>query len=105
MALKFGEWLVPGASFGRKELSPINQDYSELAPLYLQAGGREILRDMILEFAEVQTMKGADITLDVWPDMPHDFQLLDSTHADSSAALERITKVVQARVDDAQWSR
>lgn len=99
MAIKFGEWLDPKGTFGRKALSPISYDYSDLAPLYLQAGGREVLRDMILDFADVQATHGTDIMLDLWPDMPHDFQLMDSTRADSTEALKRITQMVKARVD------
>ena len=99
MALKFGEWLDPKGNFGRGVLSPISYDYSGLAPLYLQAGGREVLRDMIVDFAHVQAAQGADVMLDLWPDMPHDFQLMDSTQADSTAALKRITQMVKAHVD------
>ncbi len=99
MAIKFGEWLDPMGRFGRKALSPISYDFSGLAPLYLQAGGREVLRDMILDFASIQAANGADIMLDLWPDMPHDFQLMDSTRADSTAALKRITQMVKAHVD------
>ncbi len=94
MALQFGRWLDPDDSFGRQALSPINKDYAGLAPIYMQAGGREMLRDMIVEFAQVQAGNGADILLDVWDDMPHDFQAYDSTKASSSQALERIRDAV-----------
>ncbi|MDG1737676.1 MAG: alpha/beta hydrolase fold domain-containing protein [Paracoccaceae bacterium] len=53
-------------------------DYTGLAPIYMQAGGREDLRDMIVEFADEQAAKGTDIQLDLWPDMPHNFLLYDS---------------------------
>ena len=94
MAVEFGRWLDPGGRFGRKALSPIAHDYTGLAPLYLQAGGREVLRDMIVDFAEVQARNGAQVMLDLWPQMPHDFQLFDSTAPDAGAALDRITHAV-----------
>lgn len=99
MALRFGEWLDPKRVFGRAALSPVNQNYAGLAPLYLQAGGREVLRDMIVEFADIQTVNGADITLDVWQDMPHVFQAYDSWKRSSREAIARICQVIDARVE------
>lgn len=96
MAIKFGEWLDPEGAYGRTALSPISHDYSDHAPLYLQAGGREVLRDMIVEFAKAQKAGGAEVLLDLWPDMPHDFQAYDSLTASSTAALQRIAHAVQA---------
>lgn len=94
MALQFGRWLDPDQVFGRDTLSPICYDYSGLAPLYLQAGGREVLRDMIFEFAQVQKENGAKVMLDLWPDMPHDFQAYDSLTASSTAAIGRIRQAI-----------
>ena len=98
MALQFGRWLDPDQVFGRDALSPISFDYSGLAPLYLQAGGREVLRDMIIEFAQVQKGKGADLMLDLWPDMPHDFQAYDSLTASSTEALARIRQAIDTHL-------
>ena len=95
MALQFGRWLDPEGLFGRAALSPVAQDFAGLAPIYLQTGGREILHDMIRDFAEVQAGHGADVMLDVWPTMPHDFQLYDSLEVASTAALERIARAVR----------
>lgn len=94
MALRFGEWLDPHGSFGRDALSPIEHNYRGLAPIYLQTGGREILRDMIIDFARVQTQHGANVSLDLWDDMPHDFQAMDSDRQSSTEALARIRDAV-----------
>ncbi len=99
MAVKFGEWLDPEGAYGREALSPIFQDFAGLAPIYLQAGGREVLCDMIEDFAKAQKAKGAEVTLDLWPDMPHDFQAFDSLKASSSKALSRIVEVIQTRAE------
>lgn len=98
MALQFGRWLDPDNRFGREALSPIFHDYRGLAPLYLQAGGREVLRDMIVEFAQAQAALGVRVDLDVWADMPHDFQAYDSLHASSRQAVQRIVDVIEAFV-------
>ena len=96
MALQFGTWLDPGGTFGRDALSPVSHNFSGLAPLYLQAGGREILRDMIVDFAEIQSGHGAQIMLDMWPDMPHVFQAYDSLRTSSSQAMDRIREAIDA---------
>jgi monoterpene epsilon-lactone hydrolase len=100
MALQFGRWLDPDQSFGRETLSPISYDYSGLAPLYLQAGGREVLRDMIIDFAHKQKANGAEVRLDLWPDMPHDFQAYDSMTASSQSALLRIRQAIDSHLPE-----
>jgi monoterpene epsilon-lactone hydrolase len=54
---------------------------------------------MILQFAQQQVVNGADLICDLWPAMPHDFQLMDSTQQDSAEALARITACVHSKVD------
>lgn len=105
MALQFGEWLDPDGRFGRAVLSPISYDYSGLAPIYIQTGGREILRDMILDFAQAQAGNGADIMLDLWSDMPHLFPAYDSTKASSTQALTRIAQMVRSANQGDSWPR
>lgn len=99
MALQFGAWLDPDGQFGREALSPINWDFHGLAPIYLQTGGREILRDMIIDFAKTQEANGASVMLDLWADMPHDFQIYDSLHISSTQALSRLATVIRAATD------
>lgn len=101
MALQFGRWLDPDQAYGREVLSPISYDYSGLAPLYLQAGGREVLRDMIMDFAREQKANGAKVMLDHWRDMPHDFQAYDSMTKSSQAALARIRQAIDSHLDAA----
>ncbi|MEL6682536.1 MAG: alpha/beta hydrolase fold domain-containing protein [Pseudomonadota bacterium] len=97
MAIEFGQWLDPQGLFDREALSPSFYDYAGLAPIYLQAGGREVLRDMIIEFAKIQRRNGALIALDIWPDMPHEFQAYDRMTVASTEALGRMAEAVQSR--------
>ena len=101
MALRFGEWLIGNSGATREELSPINQDYRGLAPLYLQGGGREMLIDMIRDFAHVVAEQGCEVTLDVWPQMTHEFQAHGFTHPDSSEAIERLRAAIAHYTDGA----
>lgn len=104
MALKFGEWLDPNNRFGRAALSPITYNYTGLAPIYMQAGGREVLRDMIVEFGEQQSNQGADLMLDLWPDMPHNFPAYDSTKSSSCEALERFGQLIRSTAENGRPS-
>lgn len=94
MARGFGEWLREGTSFTREDLSPICHDYNGLAPLYLQGAGREVLIDMICSFAGVVKEQGAEVVLDVWPDMIHNFQAYGQTHPDSVEAFARMKEMI-----------
>ena len=100
MALRFGQWLDPQESYGREALSPIAKNYHGHAPIYMQAGGREVLRDMIIDFAELQSVYGADLLLDLWDDMPHNFQAYDGDKVSSTEALSRIAVAVQCHGKD-----
>lgn len=99
MALRFSEWLSAQGRYDSAVLSPMSHDFAGLAPVYLQAGGREVLRDMIHAFAMAQTHHGADVLLDVWPDMPHDFQAFDTLKLSATQALSRIRSAILHRVD------
>lgn len=85
--LLYGEWLAKGAVLSAQELSPMGQDYSHVSPIYLQAGGKEILVDMIRDFAHHARTQGARIRLDVWPHMNHEFHAYDDLLPESQHAM------------------
>ncbi len=80
----------------REALSPIFHDFSGLAPIYMQGGGREVLIDMIRDFARIQADHGANICLDVWPNMTHDFFGNGQSLPESAEALKRINQAIEA---------
>jgi len=95
MALKFGEWLKGDTQISDAELSPISRNFRGLAPIYLQAGGREILFDMIREFEATVREQGAEATLDVWANMTHDFQSFGRFLPESQEALKRVGMTIR----------
>ncbi len=95
MAIKFGEWLQGGGPCTREELSPIWQDYSGLAPIYMQGGGKEVLIDMIRDFAAVLRSQNADAVLHEWEHMTHNFQANGDTLPESRDALARIARAIR----------
>ena len=99
MAVRFGEWLRGTGGATREQLSPIHQDFAGLAPLYLQGGGKEVLIDMIRDFARVAEAQGADVMLDVWEHMTHDFQANGATLPESAEALVRLRDVIRTHTE------
>ena len=90
MADRWAEWFCQGADASQPLVSPIQADLSGLPPVYIQVGSADILHDMIREFADRAERQGAKVRLEVWPNMPHDFQALGSLTAESREALDRI---------------
>ena len=92
--LKYGQWLKGNSAYSEQELSPIDQDFSHCAPIYLQAGGKEILVDMIRDFAHMQKEKGVAVRLDVWPHMTHEFHAYGDTLPQSCEAIQMLGQAI-----------
>jgi len=69
-----------------------------LAIVLSPAGGSEILYDSIRRFAEQARQQGADVSLESWEDMNHDFQMFGAQTPQSAEALRRIGEVIDMRV-------
>ncbi len=94
MVLTFGDWLKAKSNLSREALSPIYQDFKNCAPIYMQGGEREVLIDMIKDFAQKLKRDQHDVTLDVWSDMVHDFQMHGQTIPESKQAFERMNEAI-----------
>ena len=69
---------VYAKGFNKKDprLSPIYADLKNLPPMLIQAGGYELFLDECLELAKKATADKLNVTLTVYPEMPHDFALM-----------------------------
>lgn len=56
-------------------ISPLFGDLSGLPPIHIQSGRNEILLDDSIRFYEKAQQAGVDVTLKIWDDMFHVFQL------------------------------
>jgi acetyl esterase/lipase len=92
--LQFARWLQGAGPSVADDISPLNFDFKGFPPLYVQAGGREVLHDMIVRFARRVADAQVEITLDVWGEMTHDFQAYGMILQESRQALARISEVV-----------
>jgi acetyl esterase/lipase len=99
MAAAWAKQLCAGGADPRDPLvSPLHADLRGLAPIYLQAGGAEILLDMIRDFHARAQAQGADVALDVWEHMPHDFQAYGDLVPDARQALQRFREKLDERL-------
>lgn len=82
------------------DVSPLFADFTGFAPLLLQAGSSELLRDEAVRTAHKAHAAGVDVELELWPDTPHAFQVAPFL-PESVRALQHIAAFVTART---QWS-
>lgn len=98
MGLKWAGWFCTDEQRDDPLVSPVNANMHGLPPIYIQAGGREILLGGIEEFTRHGKAQGADVVLEVWPEMNHDFQAFGEEVPESMQAMARIGEVIAARV-------
>jgi acetyl esterase/lipase len=73
-------------------VSPLYGDPHGLPPTLIQTGADEILRDDAVRMAEKMQAAGCDVDLQVWPGMPHVFQLLVPVLPEAQAAVAEIAR-------------
>ena len=98
MARKWSHWFCKDADVNNPLVSPVHADLRGLPPIYIQVGSAEILLDMIRNLADRGREQGANIKLEVWPNMTHDFQAFGDIVPESREALDRIGEVVRKYV-------
>ena len=59
-------------------LTPLGASLGDLPPLLVQVGELEVLRDQIVAFVERARSAGTEVTLEMYPAMYHDFQVMAS---------------------------
>jgi epsilon-lactone hydrolase len=69
--------------------SPIRADLTGLPPLLVQVGQNEVILDDAVRLAGRAGADGVAVTLEVWPDVPHVFQLFAGALDDADDALDR----------------
>jgi epsilon-lactone hydrolase len=79
-------------------VSSLLADLRGLPPIYMQAGRAEILYDSIHAFADRASRQGADVVLEPWDHMNHDFQIFAPDVPQSADALRRLGEVVDSRM-------
>jgi len=96
---RWSRWYVQGRDPKDPDISPLYADFAGFPPIYFQAGGAEILIDMIRAYCDRGLREGADIRFDVWEHMNHIFQIFGSHVPESKEALHRIGQFIATKMD------
>jgi epsilon-lactone hydrolase len=88
---------LPAAEHYRSpDASPLFADFAGFPPLFLQAGSSEILRDEAVRTAQRAHDAGVDVELELWPETPHNFQMV-AFLPEAALAMDQIVRFVAAR--------
>lgn len=95
------EHYLAGADPRNPYASPLYGDASGLPPTLIQVGSDEILRDDAVRMAAEMKAAGSKVELEVWPRMPHAWQLYARILPEGREAIDRagsfLQKVLSAR--------
>lgn len=80
--------------------SPLYADLHGLPPLFIQVGSTEVLLDDSRRLAEKARLAHVPVELEVWPDMPHVWQLYTPFVPESRQALNRAARFLCRCVAD-----
>lgn len=94
MALRWADWFCAPSERSNPLVSPVNAELHGLPPIYIQAGGAEILLASIQSFVTEAKRQGAEVSLEVWPNMNHDFQAFGYDVPQSAEAIRRMGEVI-----------
>jgi len=98
MLVKWADWFCDAGERRNPLVSPLWGNLQGLPTIYLQAGTGEILYDGIRAFADRAKRAGANVVLEAWDNMNHDFQIFGRYASQSAEALRRMGEVVDAVV-------
>jgi acetyl esterase/lipase len=82
--------------------SPLYADLRGLPPLLVHVGSSETLLDDSKRIAEKARTAGVDVTLEVWDDMVHEWQIFSAILLEGQQSLERIGRFVRERTGAAR---
>ena len=79
-------------------VSPLFADLTGLPPLLIQTGDHDLLRDDSIRLGERAAACGVAVETEIWPDMPHVFQVFFALLPEGQQGVERIGAWVRTRV-------
>ncbi len=98
MALDWADWYCSPEERKDPLVSPVYADLHGLGPIFVQAGGAEILLNSIEKFVARAQEQAVEVIFDIWPEMTHDFQAFGSDVPQSVEALQRVGQLIAERV-------
>ncbi|KKL04326.1 hypothetical protein LCGC14_2617180 [marine sediment metagenome] len=92
---KIASLYAGGNSTKNPLISPVFADLGGFPPLLIQAGGIEVLLDDSILLAERAKSAGVQVTLEVYENMTHVFQLFGDLLSESKKAFDNIKKFIE----------
>ncbi len=89
---------LQGGSARDPYASPLYANLKGLPPTYIQVGDEEVLLDDSVRFADLAKKAGVDITLEIFPEMQHVFQIAAGTMPEADAAISKIGAWLKVRL-------
>ncbi len=90
---------VAGADVTQPRLSPIFGDFAGCCPVLFQVGDEEMLRDDSVRMAQVMRQQGVDVTLNVWPDVPHVWHLMSRWIPEADAGIAELGGFLRSKIE------
>jgi acetyl esterase/lipase len=94
------ETYCPGRDASDPLISPLRGDLSALPPTLLQCSGAEMLRDDSVRIAEKMRAAGTRVELEIWPKVPHVWQVLADVLPEARQAINIICRFVTKTLAD-----
>ena len=95
------QFYVPSPhQYTHPEVSPLFAEFAGFPPLFLQAGSTEMMRDEAIRAADRAHAAGVDVELELWPGVPHVFQIAEFL-PEAALAIKHIVRFVRMRTG---WS-
>jgi epsilon-lactone hydrolase len=91
------DWYLNGAEPVTPEASPLYSSLAGLPPLFIDVGERELLRDDSTRLAARADSDGVSVSLNVWPIVPHVWQLACSFLPEGGRSLRRAAAFLNSR--------
>ncbi len=79
--------------------SPLFADLSGLAPMLVHVGSTEILLSDSERLVERVQAAGGEISLQIWPKMPHVFQIFAARIPEAKQAIEQLAQFIKSRLE------
>jgi acetyl esterase/lipase len=81
-------------------ISPLYADFADFAPFIVHVGGDELLLDDSTRLAERASAAGCEVTIEVWPEMQHVFQIAAGNVPESDSSVSKLGAWLSNRLAD-----
>ncbi|MCO4747150.1 MAG: alpha/beta hydrolase [Proteobacteria bacterium] len=95
---EFADHYAGGLPLSDPRVSPVHGDFAGLPPLFISAGGDEVLLDGIRRAAALAQEAGVEVTFEVGDEEIHVYQALSEVREPARRSLERIATWMRERV-------